>query len=337
YGDDRWVWANHRRYERAEPNANLDRRGDKYRSELYEEVAREREPTTRRPIPGGAQNDEIEDYPENENPNVGTRNYNPYNPNNFNAGQVTGFNNYPNGGFAGPGASGVGSAANGILVGPGGPTGIIGRPQNQYFPPANGQYPGGFPGQTGINFPQVGGFPGYPGQFPQLGFANAQGGGLPGNNGIGQFAGGYPNQNGLGFPQAQSGTNFYPGGFGGQNGLPINGGQFPSAQYPGAQYPGGQYPGVQYPGVQYPGEQQYPGVTVPQYTEGYGLGYNNPINPFIGPYNSQVGNSIFATGYDETESKRKLEIEDKSASVESRSAAVKKVDDKVHKNFKKYR
>lgn len=74
------------------------------------------------------------------------------------------------------------NAPNGILVGPGGPTGIIGRP------PFGGGYYGGQGNYPGAGF--GGGFPGagFGGGFPGAGF----GGGFPGgvgfdghNNGIG--------------------------------------------------------------------------------------------------------------------------------------------------------
>lgn len=57
-----------------------------------------------------------------------------------------------------------------MLVGPGGPTGILGRPRNPY-------YPGGYPG--GVGYPHFGG--------PQYGGFEGQHNGLGGGFGGGSF------------------------------------------------------------------------------------------------------------------------------------------------------
>lgn len=110
-----------------------------------------------------------------------------------------------------------GNPANGILVGPGGPTGIIGRPPHLRpgvgYP--GGNYPGGYPGGIGGGYPGGGGgYPGYPG-----------GAGYPGQGG---YPGGYPGQGG------------YPGGYPG-GGYPGQGGHggFGAGGYPGGGLYGG--------------------------------------------------------------------------------------------------
>lgn len=120
-----------------------------------------------------------------------------------------------------------GHPSNGILAGPGGPTGIIGRPRPYY----NNGYGGGFGGNNG-GLPgfglgaggEFGGFP--PGQgfgaqgIPGQGF----GGGFPGQQGLGGFGGGlgFPNVPGgqAGFAQLQQGLN--GGGFGNYGLIPPN-------------------------------------------------------------------------------------------------------------------
>lgn len=84
-----------------------------------------------------------------------------------------------------------GGNGNGVLVGPGGPTGIIGRPYR------------GYPGQGQA----------YPGQF----------GGFQGSHGAGAYPGGYPGAGGFGFgPQAgYSGFEGQHNGIGGQFGRPF--------------------------------------------------------------------------------------------------------------------
>ncbi|XP_053957030.1 uncharacterized PE-PGRS family protein PE_PGRS24 [Anastrepha ludens] len=262
--------------------------------------ARDREPTTRRPLPGQPQNDEIDDYPDEEvNTNVGTRNY-PYPP--FGNGQQFGINNYPSfGGIGGPAGGG-----NGILVGPGGPTGIIGRPQPQY--------PGAFPANGFIGQPGVG-FPAQPGIF---------GGGNAGGSGyIGPETGLSPGFGGQFGGAGQFASGQYPAG--GQ--YPI-GGQFEvNGQYPGAfaaggtQYPGGQAQGNQFPAAQYPSGG-------PQYTEGYGF----PA------YIQYSGGSPFgyATTFNDNENtNRNLEAEGKSAVRVKSSKLTDQVDDKISKGFTK--
>lgn len=107
--------------------------------------------------------------------------------------------------------------ANGLLVGPGGPTGVLGRPYGR-FPYAGG----------------AGGFGGYPNQ--QFG----GGGHFPGQQ-FGNFEG---QHNGIGFNPAFAGGagNFNPA-FGGGAGFggPFNQ-QFGPAQFPGAGLGQGQRP-----------------------------------------------------------------------------------------------
>uniref|UniRef100_A0A1A9VMX6 DUF4794 domain-containing protein n=1 Tax=Glossina austeni TaxID=7395 RepID=A0A1A9VMX6_GLOAU len=104
------------------------------REVLYAEPARvdrEREPTTKRPLREEKLIDNIEDYENSMEQEVKeeeeSRINNPYpltsNP------RFIGFGNY---------------ASNGVLVGPGGPTGIIGRPQ---------QYPNAFLNYPSIDYP----------------------------------------------------------------------------------------------------------------------------------------------------------------------------------------
>lgn len=219
--DDHWVWRSYNRRERS--FRDIDRRSSPIRNSYDNKLGRE--PTTRRPLPGEPENDEIEDYADVEptrsadTPNVGTRQYNPY------GGQPSA------GQFGGVGGYG---GNPGVLVGPGGPTGIIGRPQIYPNPYQPGY--GGFSGaQNGIGgYPGVGGYAGFPGANVGTGYTGYPGNGL----GLNQFPG-----NG----QYPYGTS-YPGG-------DFNGNQFAA---------GGQFPGV----GQYPGSPQFGG---PQYTEGYGL------------------------------------------------------------------
>ncbi|XP_030375547.1 collagen alpha-5(IV) chain [Scaptodrosophila lebanonensis] len=246
--DDHWVWRTYNRQQRAfrgSPSTGIkNTNDDKYRRELY---TRDREPTTRRPLPGEPENDEIEDYADIDpnkqgSPNVGTRQFNPYGGGGsglFNAGQFTGL-----GGYGG---------SPGILVGPGGPTGIIGRPQQQQFP-GQGVYQPGFGGFNGAQ----NGIGGYPGVYGgNVGFNGI--GGLPGAG----FSGTQPQTGFAGFPGQQSGLGQYPAA-----------GQYPFTQYP---VPSGQYPGAEYASGQFPNSAQYPGNAYPgpQYTEGYGLATPN--------------------------------------------------------------
>ncbi|CAD7002643.1 unnamed protein product [Ceratitis capitata] len=316
--EDHWVWS--KRRNDAYSSRPLHDNTARYPSanERRNARARDREPTTRRPLPGQPPNDEIDDYPDEDvNTNVGTRNF-PYLP--FGSGHLFGVN-YPSlgGGIGSPIGNG-----NGILVGPGGPTGVIGRP-----PP---QYPSGFPANGFAGQPGVG-FPAQPGIF---GGGNALGNG-------GQFG--------------QAGTGGYSGAGAGLN--PAFGGQFGGVgQFPGgqgAQYPGGgQYPiggqfgaGVQYPGSfgtsgsQYPGAQfpaaQYPGANGggPQYTEGYGLAASG----YPGYLHASIGGGPF--GYDgplndNENANRKLQPEGKDTVVVESSKLTKlRVDDKINKGLTK--
>lgn len=253
-GEDHWVWRTYSRRERAFRDKDIDRSASIRNS--YDNKLR-REPTTRRPLPGEPENDEIEDYVDAEpavasTPSVGTRQFNPYGGVGNSYGGITG---QPTAGgqFAGPVGYGGGGGSPGVLVGPGGPTGIIGR---QPFP-----YPVYQPGFGGVG----GGFPGY--------FGNA---------GLGGSAG---------YPQVGAGGNF--AGFNGaQPGAGLGLGQFPGAstgQYPFAGYPGA---GTDFNSNQFaaPGAQQYPGLGQypsnqyggPQYTEGYGLAGLNLGQPGAG-------------------------------------------------------
>ncbi|XP_017484231.1 PREDICTED: collagen alpha-2(IV) chain [Rhagoletis zephyria] len=294
--EDHWVWSR---------RSDTDRQSRPFHDEVsakYQGItlrrnarARDREPTTRRPLPGQPQNDEIDDYTDDEvNTNVGTRNY-PYPP--FGNGQLFGTNNYPGiGGIGNPVGSG-----NGILVGPGGPTGIIGRPQSQY--------PGGFPSNGFIGQPGVG-YPTQPGVFG--------GGNAVGNGFLGSESGLNP-----GFAGQFGGAGQYPGGqFGG------------SGQYPGGFAPGGtQYPGGQIQGNQFPAAQ-YPGGVGPQYTEGYGLAYTGG-GGFPGYIPYPGGGRPFGYGSifnDNGNINRKLQAEGKSAKS---SKLTEQVDDKINKAFKK--
>ncbi|XP_058828141.1 uncharacterized protein LOC131688029 isoform X2 [Topomyia yanbarensis] len=113
---------------------------------------------------------------------------------------------YSNQGFGG-GYGGNFGGANGILVGPEGPTGIIGRPNKGYGGYPGGGYPTGGFGPYGNNFGggfgnhggfgNQGGFgrPGgyYPqaGGYPGGGYYGGQGSYGPGQFGAGQFGGGH--------------------------------------------------------------------------------------------------------------------------------------------------
>nr|XP_040225911.2 heterogeneous nuclear ribonucleoprotein A3-like [Anopheles coluzzii]XP_040225912.2 heterogeneous nuclear ribonucleoprotein A3-like [Anopheles coluzzii] len=75
----------------------------------------------------------------------------------------------------GYGGLGHGSSGNGILVGPGGPTGIIGRPYNRFPYGGAGYYPGGngYPYGGGFGNPTFNGHPGgffSPGGYPSGGY-----------------------------------------------------------------------------------------------------------------------------------------------------------------------
>lgn len=208
--EEKWIWSkttNNDKVRGYYPSA--DKRVY-YTEDQYARVDREREPTTKRPIPGQPQNDDIDDYSDTNDESI--KQNSPYIPNAVGDPRFNGnFNGFPQ-------AAGYpGNAVNGILIGPGGPTGIIGRPTNQY-PGAVGQSP----------FPAFGQAP-YPGfnvgqNFPGIavntnpGFTNYNG--L--NNGLGQ----YPGQQAT-YPNTQQ--------FGGAA-------QYPQTQYPQAQYPASQFP-----------------------------------------------------------------------------------------------
>lgn len=272
-GEDHWVWRSYSRRERAFRDKDIDRSASIRNS--YDNKLR-REPTTRRPLPGEPENDEIEDYVDAEpavpsTPSVGTRQFNPYGSGGNSFGGIGG-QTAPGGQFAGPIGYG-GGGSPGVLVGPGGPTGIIGR---QPFP-----YPSIY--QPGLG----GGVGGYPGFF--------------GGAGLGGSA----------YPAVGAGGSF-PGFNGAQSGAGLGLGQFPGAstgQYPFAGYPGAgtDFNSNQFaaPGAQYPGLGQYPSNQYggPQYTEGYGLAGLSLGQPgaglgptgFAGNYGAGVGQF----GYDE--------------------------------------
>ncbi|XP_067646572.1 uncharacterized PE-PGRS family protein PE_PGRS10 [Eurosta solidaginis] len=295
-----WVWSKRDKLDEDKLSFHGDKSVKYQSSSLRRNAkARDREPTTRRPIPGQPQNDDIDDYIDEEvNKNVGTRNF-PFPL--FNTGNLYGTSNYPNigglGGFVGNG--------NGILVGPGGPTGSIGRPQTQY--PSN--YPAnGFIGQPGLGFPTIPG-------------------GINGIGNGGQFGIG----GGGGFLGTDSASN---PNFGGQLG---GVGQFTGGQYPAnGQYPiGGQYPGAT-GGAQYPVGPlpvHYPGGG-PLYTEGYGLASTSAGYPgyFQGPATFGFG----PTFNDNESASRKLHAEGKnSVVVESSKLTDQTLDDKINKSLSK--
>lgn len=304
--DDGWVWSR-RSDDKYQPRPFRENSA-RYQGEELKRNARtrNREPTTRKPLPGQPPNDEIDDYEDGVNTNVATRNY-PYPP--FGSGQLFGTNFYPNigGGFGGAAGNG-----NGILVGPGGPTGVIGRPQ-----PA---YPGGYNGQPGV------GLPAQPGIF---GGGNALGaGGQFGQPGAGGYAGAEAGINPV-FGGQFGGVGQFAGGQGGQ--YPV-GGQYPI----GGQYPGGtQYPGAPFQGNQYP-NTHYPGAGGPQYTEGYGLAATGGGYPGYLQYT--VGSPFgYGNAFNDAESKnRKLQVEGKNVELlESSKLNKQQVDDKVNKGLTK--
>ncbi|XP_064539901.1 elastin [Drosophila montana] len=313
-GEDHWVWRTYNRRERA--FKENDREASMRNAHQNQQ---RREPTTRRPLPGEPENDEIEDYVDVEPttttaPNVGTRQYNPY-PNPFG-----GFGGQPAIGGQFPGiGGGFGGGNPGVLVGAGGPTG--------YRPPL---YPNAYqPGNIGFGGAQNGlGLGGYPGiyggaaasaSYPGLG----AGAGYPGVGG----GAGYPGVGG----GASAGTA-YPGGqLGGGLGL----GQYPGA---GSQYPFGSYPGAETnynqfgaPGGQYPGLAQYPGnqYAGPQYTDGYGLAAGFGLGqPGLAPTGYGGNFGVGGVGYDE---KSLTPAEGKSAKSSASSPAT--VNDKLSKNI----
>ncbi|XP_034481126.1 spidroin-2 [Drosophila innubila] len=324
-GEDHWVWRTYSRRERAFRDKDIDRNAAINNS--YDNKLR-REPTTRRPLPGEPENDEIEDYVDTDSvvtnsANVSTRQFNPYfNPNGFPGQPTTGGQFGGQGGFAG--------SNPGVLVGPGGPP----------FPYPNAYQPGigGFGGaQNGL------GLGGYPGFFGGAGLGGSAYPGVGGNYGAQPGAG-------LGLGQYPGAGNQYPYGPYQGAGTNFNSNQFatPGGQYPGGQYPGGQYPGGQYSG-QYPGEQysgqypsnqhpgQYPSTQHPgqyppnqyggqQFPEGYGLTGLGLGYPGLGTngFGGNFGPGGF--GYDE---KSPTVIEGKSA--KSVSITPTSVNDKLSK------
>ncbi|XP_034659279.1 glycine-rich cell wall structural protein [Drosophila subobscura] len=335
---DQWVWHSANRQQRSFRDGDIGRSRSAAIRNSFDTKLR-REPTTRRPLPGEPENDEIEDYADvvdptrtsqDSTPNVGTRQYNPY------GGQ-------PNAGqFGGSGLSGGYGGSPGVLVGPGGPTGIIGR-QPLYPSPYQPGY-GGFNGaQNGI-----GGYPGgiYGGASGSglQGYPTAAGtgAGYPGGS-LGGGFGGFPS-NGLGggqFPgvgqQFPSGGQQFPGA--GQQ-FPGAGGQFPGAggQYPfGGSFPGGDFSGSQFAG-QFPGigGQQFPSNQFgggPQYTEGYGLaggvGLGQQLGIGAGGGLGPYGGGNF--GFDEKSASSPVVAEGKSA--KSVAAAPRNVNDKLSKKI----
>lgn len=321
-GEDHWVWRTYNRRERAFRDKDIDRNAAI--NNLYDNKQR-REPTTRRPLPGEPENDEIEDYADTDSivtnsANVSTRQFNPYlYPNGFPGQPSTGGQFGGQGGFAG------------------GNPGLLGAPGGSPYPYPNPYQPniGGFGGaQNGLGlggYPDIYGLGGsaYPGVGGHYGgFGGAQpGAGL----GLGQYpvAG---NQYPFG-PYQGVGSNFnsnqfanpgvqYPGG---QHPSGHPAGQYPAGQYPGGQYPAGQYPG-QYPSNQYPGQfpsNQYGGQ---QFPDGYGLAGLGLGHPGLGPtgFGGNFGAGGF--GYDE---KSPTVVEGKSA--KSVSITPTSVNDKLSK------
>ncbi|XP_017127574.1 glycine-rich cell wall structural protein [Drosophila elegans] len=300
---DQWIWRSYNRRERS--FRNIDRSSPIKNS--YDQNLR-REPTTRRPLPGEPENDEIEDYADvdptrtSDTPTVGTRQFNPYGGQ-TNAGQ---FGGGVGGGVVGGGVGGGYGGNPGVLVGPGGPTGIIGRPQvypNPYQPGF-----GGFSGgQNGIGGYPGGGYAGVGQGFP----GSSLGTGFPGT-GVGNGFNGYAS-NGLGLNQ-----------------FPSNGQQFPYGSYPGGDFGGNQFaaPGGQFPGLgQYPSNQQFGG---PQYTEGYGLAGGLGLGQ-LGAGNGGIGygNSFPPLGGFGFDEKSPAVAEGKSA--KSVAAAPRTVNDKLNK------
>jgi hypothetical protein len=153
----------------------------------------------------------------------GFPNYNNFNP--ASQGHGHGFSQIHSQGIGAFGNGGY--PQNGILVGPGGPTGMIGRPYgfgngfNGISGGHGGQFHGaglGIGGGYGGQFPGAGHGGGYGGQFPGagLGIGGGYGGQFPGAGiGIGGgFNGGFNNQGfggigGDGFPQGGGGGLFH--------------------------------------------------------------------------------------------------------------------------------
>ncbi|XP_065359824.1 calcium-binding protein P [Calliphora vicina] len=255
---DKWSWPKRKTNQKVRSYYPLADKRVYYTEDQYARVDRDREPTTKRPLPGQPQNDDIDDYPDAND--EATKQNSPYLPNGAVGnprfgGNFNGFGNYPQigGGFPG-------NTPNGILVGPGGPTGIIGRPQGQY---PGGVAPSPYPG------PQAG-YPGYPVTQHFPGAAVNSNPGFPGYNGLNNGLGQYPGQ----YPEQPSYAN------------PNNPQQFAGAQYPQAQFPG----------VQYPQQPQYTeGYGLANLNPGFNANPGFNVNPqFNGNFNPNYG-----FGYDE--------------------------------------
>uniref|UniRef100_A0A1I8MCJ1 Uncharacterized protein n=1 Tax=Musca domestica TaxID=7370 RepID=A0A1I8MCJ1_MUSDO len=175
---EKWSWskAKNQKVVGYYPSANKKVYYTENDSEDY--ARRDREPTTRKPLPGELPNDDIDDYAD-DSETPPTKQNNPY-PTGGGGAFQPGFGIQP--GFGAQPPLGGGGGFNrfpqfggsgtfpGILVGPGGPTGVIGRPQAQ-FPPQFPQQPGygAFPGYNTQNFVGAGNTnyspqyqPGYP-------------------------------------------------------------------------------------------------------------------------------------------------------------------------------
>lgn len=255
---DKWVWSKGRNQKVLGYYPSANKKIYYADNEPYARADRDREPTTKRPLPGEVANDDIDDYADDSDASPPTRQNSPYLPGGLGGSgfggavpgfggqpgfgvqpgfgiQPGGFNQYPQFGAAG-GAGGYPAAANpnGILVGPGGPTGVIGRPQTAY--------PSNYPGQVG--------YPGYPAYNTQNFAASAN----PG------FAAGVASQ----YPQQQ-----FPGGLG---------------QYPGAQpYPQGSHQFTEGYGLS---PYAQPNPTLPQhsFSNGYPSYGNYPAGGGGGGY-----------------------------------------------------
>ncbi|CAH1729686.1 unnamed protein product [Chironomus riparius] len=174
----------------------------------------------------GTPQSQANDYPGFGYPQQGSFGVGPYSQ--FGPGGFPGAQHYPVGGASGyPGQFPIhggnplgypqqNNLANGLLVGPGGPTGIIGRPG---FSPYQG---GGYPG-VGGGYPQQGGYSGHPGYPPRQPFGfegqhnslgaqhNGFGGGQfnPAFAGSGGFGGGNPYGGGINPYNQQFGSSPY--------------------------------------------------------------------------------------------------------------------------------
>ncbi|XP_062715207.1 spidroin-2-like [Aedes albopictus] len=259
------------------PAADDDRRRYNPQQDVRQGRYEVKETTTRRPSFGKPLSDEFSgevngpnkpnDFGLNQRfggPTNGQFPLNPYggNPGFGGANPYFGGGGFPQqGGFGGAGYGG----GNGILVGPEGPTGIIGRPYKGY--------PGGFSG--------AGGYGPYPGYGNQGGFGRPGGGYYP-------QGGHYP------------GGGFYGGGQGGQFGPGQFGpGQFGPGQYGAGQYGGGQFGPGQFGQGQFGPGQFGPGQFGPGPIGGGGhnsIGGFGPVGGgFGGPFGPQFDQAKQAT------------------------------------------